>query len=231
MKQKIQKIIYIEPTEEKKGPLILQYVFFMDNEESLMSCDDAGHEFLSMIDIGFFYAQLQAIKINTAITNTTIILGGKSYNLRMVPTNLQIQAENLDTNVNSMAYIIVLHDQTLFSYFFQKLNQAKLDDYRTLDENQLSRSQLNKTFDASEGGIFITNSNGTVIFVNKAYEKATGLHINDIIGKNISDLGASGFFTPIIAPDIIETKQSLTTLQKLATGKYAAASASPIYDS
>jgi len=211
---------------------ILQYVFFMDKESKILSCDKAGYDFLNVIDLEVFYNQLQAIKINTAITNTTIILGGRSYNLRMVPNGLRSESDDIySTSLDNIEYIIVLQDQTLFSYFFQKLNQAKPYDYQTLDEYHFSNSQLNRILDHSKGAIFITNSNGTVIFANVAYEEATGLCLNNIIGENISDLSASGFFSPIITPDILQTRQSLTRLQKLATGKYAIISGSPIYDS
>ena len=207
-------------------PFMLQYVFFMDNNGMLLTCDDASYNFLKAIDLELFHTQLQAIKINAAITNTTIILGDKSYNLRMVPNNFEAQADDENaSSVNSTEYIIVLQDQTLFSYLFQKLNQMKPN------ESHISQSELCDILNSSEGGIFITNSSGTVVFVNTAYENATGLNVSDVLGKNISDLRASGFFNPIVAPDILETRKTLTRLQKLATGKYAVVSGSPIYDS
>lgn len=207
-------------------PFMLQYVFFLDNEGMLLTCDDASSNFLKTINLELFHTQLQAIKINAAITNTTIILGNKSYNLRMVPNNFETQADDVNaSSVNSTEYIIVLQDQTLFSYLFQKLNQMKPN------QSHISQSELCDILNSSEGGIFITNSSGTVVFVNTAYESATGLNVSDVLGKNITDLGASGYFNPIVTPDILETRMSLTRLQRLATGKYAVISGSPIYDS
>lgn len=234
----INNYIPVSDTEKDQDTFLLQYVFFMDKEGSLLTCDESGHAFLEKIDLKLFYSQLQAIKINSAITNTTIILGGKSYNLRMVPSAFEVKSGDFDDsdgsnpdNVDNTEYIIVLQDQTLFSYLFQKLNQAKPDGYHTLNEKHLIHSQLNKVLNSSKGGIFITNSEGTAIFANTAYEEATGLHISSELGRNISDLGASGYFNPVITPGILATGQSLTVLQKMATGKMAIISGSPIYDS
>ncbi len=213
-------------------PFILQYVFFMDNEGFLLTCDEEGENFLKLIDLELFYNQIETIKINDAITNTTIILGGKSYNLRMVPVNLEVQiGDRHSPNISKSEYAIILQDQTLFSFFFQKLNQVKPDDYQTLNENHIRHSHLENIFNSSKGGIFITNSDGTAVFVNTAYEKATGLSAKDVLGRKMSDLEASGFFSPLVTPDILETRKGLTRLQKLATGRCAVISGSPIYDS
>ncbi len=121
-----------------------------------------GYDFLKSIDLGIFYAQLQSIKINSAITNTTIILEGISYNLRMVPTDLQSKTEGFDSpGVDDTEYIIVLQDQSLFSYIFQNLHQTKSDDYQKLNAVDLAQNQLSRIFDSSRVGIFITNSKGS----------------------------------------------------------------------
>ncbi|MBK5254260.1 MAG: sigma 54-interacting transcriptional regulator [Peptostreptococcaceae bacterium] len=204
----------------------------MDKSGRILACDESGYDFLKTIDLGIFYAQLQSIKINSAITNTTIMLENKSFNLRMVPTDLQSQAKDFySSDGDSTEYIIVLQDQTLFSLIFHKLNQHKPNYFQNSSTFNTMQNQLNNIFDYSSGGIFITNSNGIVIFANDAYGNATGLALKNIIGKNISDLGASGVFNPLITPTILKTGENFTTLQKLGTGKHAIISGSPIYDS
>lgn len=212
------------------GQFILQYVFLLDKEGKILTCDESGREFLKKIDLGIFYAQLHSIKLNSAITNTTIILGNKSYNLRMVPTDLQ-QRTNLTPNASDSEFIIVLQDQTLFSIIFQSLNKVKLSYFQSIDDINPTIHEMNKIFGSSLSGIFVTNSNSTVIYANAAYINATGLTLGDIIGKNVSDLGKSGMLNPLITPFILETHESLTTLQKLGTGKFAIISGSPVYDS
>ncbi|WP_419822885.1 sigma-54 interaction domain-containing protein [Anoxybacterium hadale] len=211
---------------------ILQYAFFMSKDGEILVCDEVGYKFLKTIDLEIFYLQLESFKINSAITNTTIILGGKSYNLRMVPTDLQSETDDLNSrSVEDIEYLIVLQDQSLFSYIFQRLKHAKSNNHLDVNADDPTEIQLNRIFDSSRVGIFITNSKGIVIFANAVYESATGLSLTNIIGKNIADLGTMGFFNPLITPAILETRQNLTVLQKLATGKHAIISGSPIYGS
>jgi len=212
------------------SPFILQYVFLLDKDGKILTCDESGREFLKKIDLGIFYAQLHSIKLNSAITNTTIILENKSYNLRMVPTDLQ-QRTTLTPDASDSEFIIVLQDQTLFSIIFQSLNKVKLAYFQSIDDINPTIHEMNKIFGSSLSGIFVTNSNSTVIYANPAYVKATGLSLGEIIGKNVSDLGKSGMLNPLITPFILETHESLTTLQKLGTGKFAIISGSPVYDS
>lgn len=219
-----------EAAPDPSGEFILQYVFLLDKEGKILTCDESGRLFLKSIDLGIFYAQLHSIKLNSAITNTTIILGNKSYNLRMVPTDLQPHSA-LTSDTGDSEFIIVLQDQTLFSDIFQSLNKVRLAYFQSIDDIDYTISELNKIFGLSQSGIFITNSNGTVIFANTAYINATGLTMNEIIGKNISELGKSGVYNPLITPAILETHENRTTLQKLGTGKFAIISGSPVYDS
>ncbi|HWQ78194.1 MAG TPA: sigma 54-interacting transcriptional regulator, partial [Anaerovoracaceae bacterium] len=212
------------------GQFILQYVFLLDKDGKILTCDESGREFLKKIDLGIFYAQLHSIKLNSAITNTTVILENKSYNLRMVPTDLQ-QRSTLTPGASDSEFIIVLQDQTLFSVVFQSLNKVKLAYFKSIEDINLTFSELDKIFGQSLSGIFVTNSNRTVIYANDAYINATGLVLDKIIGRDISELGKSGFFQPLITPSILETHESLTTLQKLSTGKFAIISGSPVYDS
>lgn len=215
---------------------VLQYVFLMDIQGKLLTCDESAEEFLRNINFGLFYAQIQSLKINTAITNTTIILDSKSYNLRMVPTVLQSKLKPQiphihSSNPDETEYIIVLQDQHLLSYIYQKINQLKLEFKTSSNREQYEYGELASLLDSSSSGIFITNSHAVVMYANLAYETATGLDRSSFIGKRISDLGASGLLEPIITPTILETHDSLTTLQKLGSEKYAVISGSPIYDS
>jgi PAS domain S-box-containing protein len=218
-----------ESTPGASDQFILQYVFLLDKEGKILTCDESGRAFLKRIDLGIFYAQLHSIKLNSAITNTTIILGNKSYNLRVVPTDLQHRSTLMPDSDSE--FIIVLQDQTLFSIIFQSLNKVKLAYFQSIDDINLTISELNEIFGQSLSGIFVTNSNSTVIYANSAYVNATGLTLDEIIGKNISDLGKSGMLNPLITPAILETHENLTTLQKLGTGKFAIISGSPVYDS
>ena len=219
-------------TDEFKDDFTLQYVFLMDRDGRIITCDESGRNFLKRIDdFGTFYAQLQSVKINSAITNTTVMIKNRSFNLKMVPTSLQAHTEYFTSDGDNTEYIIILQDQFLFSYVFQKLNQNNPDDFKNSSKFAEIQDKLNSIFNSSNGGVFITNSKGIVIFANNAYVNATGIELEKMLGKKISDLGKSGLLDPLIAPTILETHKNLTTLQKLGTGKFAVISGSPLYDS
>ncbi len=78
--------------------------------------------------------------------------------------------------------------------------------------------------------IFVTNANGTVIFVNKAAERLYNKKIKDIIGRNVRDLENEGFFTPSVTSLVIRTKKSQSLIQTTKTGKKILVTAIPIFD-
>jgi len=85
-------------------------------------------------------------------------------------------------------------------------------------------------FESSYDGIFVTNSQGTTIGANKAYERITGIKASDVLGKNIRDLEKNGMFTPIVTPTILQTQKSLTIIQKFKTGKHAIITGNPVFN-
>ena len=75
------------------------------------------------------------------------------------------------------------------------------------------------TFDTLSDGVFISDAEGTTLFVNKMYETLTGLRQGEIRGKNIRTLVQQGIFDKVVNPQIVETGKSATHVQQLANGK------------
>lgn len=220
--------------ENKIKTPLLQYVFLLNRDGEILTCDAAGRQFLKNIDLGLFYAQIHSIKINSAITNTTILLGHSSYNLRMVPTVLDsdFREPHLGGQTNeSSEYIIVLQDQAIFSGLFKHLNQTAFLKNCGPGPQAAEHRVLYDIFEEQQNAIFISNSKEIVVYANSAYEKSTGLPVKDLIGKKLSDLEQQGTLYPLITPIILETDDIFTTMQKLGSGKHAIISGSPIYDS
>ena len=214
----------------------LQFVFLMNKNGAILSCDESGKHFLANIDMGIFHAQIHSIKINAAVTNTTIIIGTTSYNLRLVPVEIseELFPKNLYSSnelVDFCEYIIVVQNQASFSEIYQKLNQLSLAQVLTNVTNNLpSKSNVYDILEKQNCGIFITNSSGSVVFVNKIYEDTTGILRENIVGKNLTTLKNEGILNPLITPTILRTGEVYTTIQKLGTGKVAIISGTPIYD-
>ncbi|MBS3969037.1 MAG: PAS domain S-box protein, partial [Clostridia bacterium] len=58
-----------------------------------------------------------------------------------------------------------------------------------VDFDQLDFDTLKKILDNSHDEIYVTDAEGTVIYVNKACEKHYGVKQSDIIGKSSKEIG------------------------------------------
>ena len=84
--------------------------------------------------------------------------------------------------------------------------------------------------DTLSDGVFISDVEGTTLFVNKMYETLTGLKQGEIQGKNIRTLVQQGTFDKVVNPQIVETGKSATHVQQLANGKRLVLTGYPVFD-
>lgn len=198
----------------------LQYAFFMDQNGVLFSCDENGKRFLSLIDINSFYTHLQCIRLNAAITASTVILNNTSYSLRLIPVNSLTGMKDHDIlNHLKEGYMVILQNQSYFSSIIQKLNKV-----------HFHQEQYKEILDTYSDGIFITKADGTALFSNFHYEEITHIDHQSVVGKSVYTMESNGLFTPLVTPIILETKSDCTVFQSFKTGRYAVISGSPIYD-
>ncbi len=215
----------------------LQYSFLIDSAGKILTCDQLGRDFLNKIDLEIFYEQIQSIKINSAITSTTILIGNTSYNLSLVPISVGNEFSDLDfqddrSTLRSIAYIAVLQNQANFSEVYKTLNQlpillgesgceiGSLMDYR----------QLSAILEKMDCGVYISDAQGVGIYANHVYSNATGLAPTDIIGARLTDLNKRGMLNPLITPTILKTGKVMTAMQRFGTGGAGIISGAPIYD-
>jgi len=78
--------------------------------------------------------------------------------------------------------------------------------------------------------IFVSDGNGDVLFVNPASIEINELDIENIIGRNVSDLQREGYFSESSTLRVLREKRPVSVLQKLKNGKRIIASGVPIYD-
>ncbi len=79
-------------------------------------------------------------------------------------------------------------------------------------------------------GVFVVNSEGKILLVNKAYERITGISPRTLIGDNILNLEKQRLFTPIVTPTILETRRPYSVMQSFKTGKSAIVTGTPVFD-
>lgn len=102
------------------------------------------------------------------------------------------------------------------------------------------KSKLLKTFDVETlherildvftDGIYVTNSEGKTLAVNRMYEKITGLQKEELIGKTVHELINKGVFDIALNPEIVKTGKEKTSVQVTKTGRRVLLNGYPIID-
>lgn len=94
---------------------------------------------------------------------------------------------------------------------------------------QEANERLDAIIEHSFDGIYITDGKANTIKVNQAYETITGLHREDMIGKNMQQLEKDHVISVSGSLTAIREKRVVTLQQEFKTGKKAVITSSPIY--
>lgn len=95
---------------------------------------------------------------------------------------------------------------------------------------ELDYQTLKKILDNSHDVIYVTNSEGIVIYVNNAAEKHYGMKASEIIGKSSKEISEKKLWGPRLSPIAIKRKRSFTLEQKTCLGKTLLTTAIPVFD-
>jgi len=90
--------------------------------------------------------------------------------------------------------------------------------------------QLYQVIENSYDGIYITDGDANTIFLNKSYEKITGMKRSDMIGKNMRYLVENKYLSQSGTLLVLESGKNATVEQKFKTGKTVLVSSSPIFN-
>lgn len=98
-----------------------------------------------------------------------------------------------------------------------------------LSEVSVLKEELEKVIDGSYDYIFVTDAKGNVKRINDAYSRITGYKREEIVGQNIYDLVARGYFDRAVSIDVIESQQTQTLTQTLKSGKTVLVTGNPLF--
>lgn len=84
--------------------------------------------------------------------------------------------------------------------------------------------------DSLPDGVFISDTAGQTIYVNRAYEQLTGIRGEDVQGKNVRSLVDEGIFDRVLNPEIVRTRKPVSHIQQLRDGARLALSGFPVFD-
>lgn len=94
----------------------------------------------------------------------------------------------------------------------------------------LTMKQLYQIIENSYDGMYITDGEANTLFLNKSYEKITGMKRIDMIGKNMRYLVENKYLSQSGTLIVLKSKKNVTIEQKFKTGKTVLVSSSPVFD-
>lgn len=125
---------------------------------------------------------------------------------------------------------IIHNDRTIaIVSFLYELSDTGTVDQRSI-ETQKSAQFLNEIIDNSYDGIYITDSSGKTILVNKAYERIFGIPRSRLLGEYMSNLVADGILSTSITQDVVDKKEVITRTQTNSNNKEVFITGNPIFD-
>lgn len=98
------------------------------------------------------------------------------------------------------------------------------------NKSSLTGEDFKNILDHSFDEIFVVNSEGVVTYVNEVCKKNYGLHPSEIIGQNISYLLKEGYYSPALAPVVLQNKQTVTVEQRTKFGVKLLVTATPVFN-
>ncbi len=81
-----------------------------------------------------------------------------------------------------------------------------------------------------DDGLFISDRNGISLKVNRMYQKMTGLTQEKIFGKHVSSLVKEGIFDTVVNPEVVRTKQAVTSMQTINNETKVLLRGHPVFD-
>jgi PAS domain S-box-containing protein len=133
--------------------------------------------------------------------------------------NVKYYEIKLDNDIDETEWIFLLHESNDFFDIKNEMDEAK-------EQIDLFQSIIDFSYD----GIYVTDHMGTTLFANSSYERITGVKLNEVVGRNISELELVGMFSPIITPWVLENKHGITIEQRVRTGKKVVITGNPVFD-
>lgn len=102
----------------------IHYTFLIDDANKLISCDDAAQGFLQSIDANVIGEQILKLKINSAMTMSTVILDNISYSLKVIPTADIAERSNRRTPfLSTITHIVIVQNQFLFAELLHNIGK------------------------------------------------------------------------------------------------------------
>jgi len=101
---------------------------------------------------------------------------------------------------------------------------------KELDVFKNMKNWLDTIIDSSYDGLWICDSAGKVIRINKASERINGLKAEEVNGKNMQELVAKGLFDKSVTLEVMKRYTAVTMIQRIKNEKKILVTGNPIFD-
>ncbi|MDR3590072.1 MAG: sigma 54-interacting transcriptional regulator [Negativicutes bacterium] len=115
--------------------------------------------------------------------------------------------------------VSVFQDVSILENTFQELTQVK-----TLSK------ELEAIINSSYDGMFITDGQGVVLRVNKAYERITGIRAEEVIGRSMRRLVEEKYYDQSVTLLVLESRKSMTINQTVKGDRKLLVTGNPMFD-
>ncbi len=170
-------------------------------------------------------AELLGRHVNEVIPNSLLfsilelkkpLLGQK---ILLNDTTVMANYSPIIANGKVIGAVSVFQDVSILESTFQELTQVK-----TLSK------ELEAIINSSYDGMFITDGQGVVLRVNKAYERITGIRAEEVLGKSMRRLVEEKYYDQSVTLLVLEARKSMTINQTVKGDRILLVTGNPMFD-
>lgn len=101
---------------------------------------------------------------------------------------------------------------------------------RELRHTKELKDEMDAVIEASFDSFFVTDAKGTVLSINEAYTRITGLKPEEVLGKTMYELVELGYIDRSATVEVIKTKKPVTFTQNIKNGRTMLVTGNPIFN-
>jgi TyrR family helix-turn-helix protein/PAS domain S-box-containing protein len=110
-------------------------------------------------------------------------------------------------------------------------SDSLLKSLQVLDRQNLELAdEIDSIINFSSDEIYVTDSQGVTLRVNKVFEENSGVTVDRVLGRNVADLEREGLFKPSVAKLVLDQKTKITVLQEYQNGKKVLVTGTPVFE-
>ncbi|MBW1955740.1 MAG: sigma 54-interacting transcriptional regulator [Deltaproteobacteria bacterium] len=90
--------------------------------------------------------------------------------------------------------------------------------------------EMDVIINSSYDGLWICDSEGRVLRVNRSSERMSGVKEEEVLGRNMQDLVREGIFDKSVTLEVLKNRTAVTLIQRLKDGRQVLVTGNPVFD-